>query len=329
MLEMLRQMTRSELAEVFALLNEAPGSPEEALRALAGMPWVFRWGPGDPERFVLVRAAQALGMGRELQQRHWSNASLERRVYAALCVQAIGSTEAETRTALLCHLGENAADAAVLHVPMEARQAALLRARLASAEGLRAFAALPEALALEPSFDALRPTPLGVLADLVSTGPGGWPTRMLEWSRLGRGLDMRALYRVLTLCWRTRGRLLLEQRAEAARLDVEIQRLVQRLQRRAEESVLERRNLPWYRQPVSALAIAAGASAAGLAQGFALGEPHPLTTFVFLLGCVGSLISLPAFNPPGHPERRTLLLQLQNLRRQALSVQRQIFLLEH
>jgi hypothetical protein len=329
MLEMLRQMTRSELAEVFAVLDEAPGSPEEALRALAGMPWVFRWGPSDPERFVLVRAAQALGMGRELQQRHWTNAALERRVYAALCVQAMRSAEEETRAALLAQLGDSPELAGVQNLPVEARQAALLRARLVGAEGLRAFAALPGAPALAPAFDALRPNPFGVLADLVSTGPSGWPTRVMEWSRLGRGLDMRALYRVLTLCWRTRGRLLLEQRAEAARLDAELQRLLQRLQRRAEESVLERRALPWYRQPVSALAIAAGASAAGLAQGFVLGEPNALTTFVFLLGCVGSLVALPAFNPTHHPERRTLLMQLQALRRQSMAVQRQIFFLEH
>jgi hypothetical protein len=329
MLEMLRQMTRSELAEVFALLGEPPGSPEEAIRALAGTPWVFRWGPGDPERFVLVRAAQALGMGRELQQRHWTNGTLERRVYAVLCVQALSSAESETRAVLLAQLGHGAAEADALGVPPEARQVALLRWRLGSSAGLRAYAALPEAMGLVPSFDALRPTPLGVLADLVSTGPSGWPNRVLEWSRLGRGLDMRALYRVLTLCWRARGRLLLEQRAEVARLESEIQRVLQLLQRHAEECLLERRSLPWYRQPVSALAIAAGASAAGLAQGFALGEPHPLTTLVFLVSCVGSLIALPAFNPTHDPERRTLLVQLQTLRRQALAVQRQIFFLEH
>jgi hypothetical protein len=268
-------------------------------------------------------------MGRELQQRHWTTAALERRVYGALCVQAMSSAEGETRAALLAQFGDGPPGTEARGLPVEARQAALLRARLGSAEGLRAYATLPDALDLAPAFDALRPTPLGVLADLVAGGPSGWSTRVLEWSRLGRGLDMRALYRVMTLCWRARGRLLLEQRAQAARLEAEIQRLLHRLQRLAEESMLERRGLPWYRQPVSALAIAAGASAAGLAQGFVMHQPHPLTTFIFLLSCVGTVVALPAFNPTHHPARRTLLMQLQSLRRQTLTVQRQIFFLEH
>src|SRR5829696_7153364 len=132
MLEMLRQMTRSELAEVFAVLEEPPGPPEEVLRVLAGVPWVLRWGTGDPERALLMRAAHALGMGRELQQRRWTNTALERRVYAALCAQALDTAEGETRAALLAALVGALPESDLPGVPVKARQTAALRARLGS-----------------------------------------------------------------------------------------------------------------------------------------------------------------------------------------------------
>src|SRR5688572_6394928 len=111
MLDVLRQMTRAELAEVFGVLEEPPGPPEEVPRALAGSFWPLRWGAGEPERFVLTRAAHALGMGREIQQKHWPLPALERRIYAALCAQALGSAEAPVRVALLAQLGARVPEA--------------------------------------------------------------------------------------------------------------------------------------------------------------------------------------------------------------------------
>jgi hypothetical protein len=331
MLEMLRQMTRSELAEVFAILQAPPGSPEDALHALAGTPWLFRWSSGDPERPLLVRAAHALGLSRELRQRHWTNAGLERRIFAVLCAQALEGADDETRAALLERLVGPAAEAPPTASTLAAHQLAAIRTRLAAPEGLRAFAALPESVSLAPQFDATRPTPLAFLAGLVSASPLdplAHPPFRTEWTRARRGLDLRALFRVLTLCWRTRQRLLVERRAEAVRLDGEIQRLVHEMQERVQEAFRQRRHLPWYRQPVSAVAVATGASAAGIAQGLFLGETHPLV----ILAVLGSALTAALLHPAGYdnsPDRRARLAQLATLRRQRLAVQRQIVLLEH
>jgi hypothetical protein len=331
MLEMLRQMTRSELAEVFAVLQAPPGSPEDAIHALAGTPWLFRWSSGDSERPLLIRAAHALGMTRELKQRHWTNAGLERRIFAVLCAQAIEGAPEEMRAAMLERLVGGTQEPAPPETPMAAHQLAALRARLSAPDGLRAFATLPESAGLAPQFDATRPTPLAFLAGILSPSPwepfSGQPFRP-EWARARRGLDLRALFRVLTLCWRTRERLLVERRAEAARLDSEIQRLVHEMQERLQESFRRRRHLPWYRQPVSAVAIATGASAAGIAQGLLLGDTHPLV----ILAVLGSAFCAAILHPAGYdnsPARRAQLAQLNTLRRQRLAVQRQIALLEH
>jgi hypothetical protein len=328
MLDVLRQMTRTELAEVFALLGEPLGPPEEVPRALAGSPWLLRWGPGDPERFVLTRAAQALGMTRELQQRHWTTGALERRVYAALCAQALGSAEGSARAALLAQLGAAAAVSADDTLPEEARQAAALRACLGNSAGLRAFAVLPAALDLAPQFDLTRPAPLALLAGMVSPAACGGSARALAWSRWGRGLDLRALFRTLTLCWRARQRLLLEQRAEAARLEGEIRELLAALRRHDEEGILERRALPWYRQPASALAIASGATVATLLQTSALGEPHALSVLTGIAACAGFVGSVLNWEASRLPARRALLSRLLHLRRQLTTSQRQITILE-
>jgi hypothetical protein len=328
MLDVLRQMTRAELAEVFALLGEPPGPPEDVLRVLAGSPWVFRWGPGDPERFVLTRAAQALGMVRELQQRHWTTVALERRVYAALCAQALGSAEGEVRAALLSQLGGPPVGPARDTLPQEAREAAALRSFLGNAAGLRAFAVLPESLELAPQFDVTRPTPLAVLAGMVSPGGGAGTARALTWSRWGRGLDLRALFRTLTLCWRARQRLLLEQRAESVRLEGELRAMLEEVRRRDEAATLERRAMPWYSQPACALGVAGGATFATLVQSMAIQEPHPLSIVVCILACAGAMGSTLWWESHRAPERRALFARLFQLRRQQAIVQRQITLLE-
>jgi hypothetical protein len=328
MLDVLRQMTRAELAEVFAVVEEPAGPPEEVPRALAASYWPLRWGAGDPERFVLVRAAHALGMGRELQQKGWTNTALERRIYAALCAQAIGSAEGTTRSALLAQLGARVAGEAGSVLPEEARQAAALRACLETSAGLRAFAALPESLSLAPQFDATRPTPLAVLAGMVSPGGSGSTARAVTVSRWGKGLDLRALFRVLTLCWRARQRLLLEHRAEAERLQGEIQATLARIQERDETAALERRVRPWFRRPASSLAVAGGAFVASLLQSSTeMGVIGP-SVMLLLLGLGGAGFAWLLPEATGYPERHTLLNRLTQLRRRLAVVRRQMALLE-
>lgn len=328
MLDVLRQMTRAELAEVFGVLDEAPGPPEEVPRALAGSFWPLRWGAGDPERFVLTRAAQALGMGREIQQKHWTIPALERRIYAALCAQALGSAEGTARAALLLQLGAYLPESTGGGLPEEARQAAALRACLETSAGLRAFAALPEALALAPQFDATRPTPLAVLAGMVSPASGGSTARAVAWSRWGKGLDLRALFRILTLCWRAKQRLLLEHHAESERIEMEIRATLARLEERDEVAALERRVRPWYRRPASSLAVAGGAFVASLLQsGTEMGVAGP-SLILMLAGMGGASLALLLPEAIGYPERHSLLTRLANLRRRLAVVRRQAMLLE-
>lgn len=328
MLDVLRQMTRAELAEVFAVLEEPPGPPEEVARVLAAAFWPLRWAAGDPERFVLTRAAQALGLARELQQRHWTNAALERRVYAALCAQAIGSADGPTRAALLAQLGVHVNEGPEGTLPEEARQAAALRACLETTAGLRAFAVLPEALALAPQFDATRPTPLAALAGMVTPGGAGSTSRAVSLARWGKGLDLRALFRVLTLCWRAKQRLLLEHRAEAERVEREIRSMLHQLQERDETAALERRVRPWYRRPASSLAIAGGSVAAGLLQAMADVGPSGPSLLLLLLGLGGAGFAWLLPEASSHPERHLLLNRLTGLRRRLGTVCRQIALLE-
>lgn len=329
MLDVLRQMTRAELAEVFAVVGEPLGPPEEVPRILAGAPWLLWWGPGDPERAVLMRAARALGLGHELRQNRWTTPVLERRVYVALCAQALGSADVPTRASLLARLGALTGPPCDDPHNEEARQVAALRACLGTPEGLRAFSALPEALELAPQFDLTRPTPLAVLAGMVSSGGWGGGARAVRGFRSSRGLDLRALFRVLTLCWRARQRLLLEQRAEAARLKNEIKAIAAQLRRQEEDSLLERRALPWYRQPAAALGIAGGASFATAVQMIALGEPHPLSLLVGLLALVGAFGTAVCneaarFDAATFVERRALLTRLHQLRAQLGTARRQI-----
>jgi len=329
MLDVLRQMTRAELAEVFGVLEEPLGPPEEVPRALAGSFWPLRWGAGDPERFVLTRAAHALGMSRELQQKHWTVAALERRIYAALCAQALGSADGPTRAALLTQLGAHVPERPGDGLPEQARQAAALRACLETCAGLRSFAVLPEALALAPQFDATRPTPLAVLAGMVSPASSGSTARAVAWSRWGKGLDLRALFRILTLCWRAKQRLLLEHRAEAERLEGEIRATLARLEERDEVAALERRVRPWYRRPASSLAIAGGAFVASMLQSATpeVGAIGP-SIFLMLLGLGGAGFAWLLPEAAGYPERHSLLTRLANLRRRLALVKRQVMLLE-
>jgi hypothetical protein len=139
---------------------------------------------------------------------------------------------------------------------------------------------------------------------------------------------LRALFRVLTLCWRARQRLLLEYRAEAERLEAEIRATLALLQERDETSALERRVRPWYRRPASSLAMAAGACAASLLQSTTeMGVSGPSITMLLLgLGGAGLAWLLP--EATGYPERHALLNRLAQLRRRLALARRQAALLE-
>jgi hypothetical protein len=163
---------------------------------------------------------------------------------------------------------------------------------------------------------------------MVSPANGGSTARTVAWSRWGKGLDLRALFRILTLCWRAKQRLLLEHRAEAERIEAEIRATLARLDERDEVAALERRVRPWYRRPASSLAMAGGAFAATLLQGTTEMGPAAPSLILILAGLGGASLALLLPEAIGYPERHILLTRLTNLRRRLAMVKRQAMLLE-
>jgi len=246
MLRVLRQLSPEESRQVATHTGVRPGAaPEEVIRSLSRVCGANVWGlfPAQTDDVLLDHAGRRLGM-MPMAAGPRATATRERAIYAFYVRQAWEAAD-EDRRRLILRLGLDAWDSATLprpDIPPHPQGETLhvaLESFLQHSAGCRALAAGTEGAALP------LPAPMSPAARMgIPYAPGG--------------VGHVAMYNVLTVLWRARGRLLRERRLQ--RLEVE------RQMRQMEALVTVRqRNLAatpvqWSSDPRSGLSLTAAAA---------------------------------------------------------------------
>jgi hypothetical protein len=319
MLRILRQLTPEETRQAAMYCGARPGAtPEEIIRCLSRLCGATTWGlfPATTDDVLLDQAGRRLGMPplvggpRALTAREraifacyfrqaWDGAT-EDRQYAAL-QQALDfwDSPALPRPAL----PEEVDDETHLHPVLESL--------LQHSTGCRALATAAETVPLPLPSPGIPVGPIRVVGSRAAVGH-------------------QALYGVLLVLWRARGRILRERRLQRTQLERQLRQL-------ESLATIRRRNLNetpvrWGLNPASGLSVAT-AAAMSMAVHLAMAAASPATLVpAAMVGAAGLAWSVSAaiLGPRGASDARVAQMQAQaqSFRYQLMQIERETLALE-
>jgi hypothetical protein len=318
MLRVLRQLTPDEMRQAAMHCGARPGAtPEEIIRCLSRLCGATTWGlfPATTDDVLLDQAGRRLGMPpliggpRALTQR-------ERGIFACYFRQAWDGATEERRHTILRMARDNW-DTPALPPPAlpdvleEAHLHEVLESLLQQSAGCRALALATETIPLPLPSPAIPNGPIRVAVGRAAAGH-------------------QALYGVLLVLWRARGRLLRERRLQRAQLERQLRQL-------ESLAAIRRRNLNdtpvrWALNPASGLSVAT-AAAMSMAVHLAMAAASPATMgLAATVGAAGLAWSVSAaiLGPRAASDARIAQMQAQaqSFRYQLMQVERDTLALE-